>query len=122
MSSIKHATYEACFAPNEFVLAKFQKTMRDNIVFRKRDSTRVEIPTTDPLVITAQIGAASVQKVLIDSESSVNIIFKAAYDQMKLETKDLKPCRATIHGFNGASSSPVGVIALPMELGEGDQS
>ena len=75
--------------------------MPDDIVFRERESIGVEIPTIDLLVITAKIGASSVQNVLIDSRSSVNIIFKAAYTHMKLERNDLKPCHAAIPGSMG---------------------
>ena len=61
------------------------------------------------------------KRILIDCGSSVNIIFKKAYDQMKMETKDLKPSKARIHGFNGAVIDAVGYVELPVELGQGER-
>ena len=78
--------------------------MADDIVFRNGDADRVEAPTIDPFVISAMIGPALVWKILIDSGSYVNIIFKRAYDQMGMEEADLKPCTARIRGFNGSVS------------------
>ena len=79
----------------------------------------MEAPTIDPMFISTTIGLAFVKRILIDCGSSVNIIFKKAYDQMKLETKDLKPSKARIHGFNGAATEGVGYVELPVELGQG---
>jgi len=94
--------------------------MSNNIVFKGRDVDGVEVPTNDPMVISAMIGLAHIRKVLVDCRSSVNIIFKHSYDQMKMEAKDLKPCKTCIHGFNGASTELVGYVELLLELGSGD--
>ena len=40
---------------------------------------------------------------------------------MKMETKDLKPSKARIHGFNGATTDAVGYVELPVELGQGER-
>ena len=101
--------------------AKQQRVMTDDIVFRNRDADQVEAPTVDPMVISATIGPAYVKRILIDCGSSVNIIFKKAYDQMKMETKDFKPSKACIHGFNGAATDAVGYVKLPVELGQGER-
>ena len=67
----------------------------DDIVFRNKDADKVEALTIDPMVISAMIGPALVG-ILIDCGSSVNIIFKKAYDQMRMEDKDLKLFKARI--------------------------
>ena len=67
--------------------------MMDDFSFRNRDADKVEAPTIDPMVISATIGPALVRRILIDCGSSVNIIFKKAYDQMRMEAKDLKPSK-----------------------------
>lgn len=56
------------------------------------------------------------KRTLLDSGSSVNILFKRAYDKMKMEAKDLKPCQSRIHGFNGSAIVPTGTVELPAEL------
>ena len=90
-------------------------------MFRKRDVDKVEAPMVDPMVISAMISPALVRRILIDCGSSVNIIFKKAYDQMKMEVKDLKPSKARVHGFNGAATDAIGFVELPVELGEGER-
>ena len=94
--------------------------MSNNIVFRSRDDSGIQAPTEDPLVITTAIGPALVHKVLVDNGSSVNILFKKAFEQMRLEAKDLKPCEGWIRGFNGASTVPMGYVELSVTLGQGD--
>ena len=95
--------------------------MTDDIIFRNRDADKVEAPTIDPLVISAQVGPAWMKRILVDSGSSVNILFKEAYDQMKMEAKDLKPCQCRIHGFDGSANIPTGMVELPVELGNGER-
>ena len=70
--------------------------MFDDVVFRSRDDTGIQSPTEDPLVITTTIGPTLVHKVLVDNGSSVNILFKKSFDQMRLESGDLKPCEGWI--------------------------
>lgn len=82
---------------------------------------RVKTPTIDPLVISVQIAPACMKRILVDSGSSVNILFKRAYDHMMIEAKNLKPCQSRIHGFNGSTTIPVGMVELPVELGVGDR-
>ena len=119
-SSVRHVDFECCSSYDEGAPAKQQKTMADDIVFRNRDADKVEAPTIDPLVISAQVGPAWMKRILVDSGSSVNILFKRAYDQMKMEAKDLKPCQSWIHGFDGSANIPTGVVELPVELGIGE--
>ena len=61
------------------------------------------------------------KRILVDSGSSVNILFKRAYDQMKMEAADLKPCQSRVHGFNGSATIPTGMVELPVELGVGER-
>lgn len=95
--------------------------MTDDIIFWKRDANVVETSTIEPLVITTTIGLAIVRKVLVECGSSVNILFKKAYDQMMLEENDLKPCKSRIQRFKGTTAEPIGYVELLMVLGEGDR-
>ena len=117
----QHLEMGECSNPEDSVPVKQQKMMTDDVVFRERESIGVHAPTEDPLVITIPIGPATVHKVLVDNGSSVNILFKKAFDQMNLEIKDLKPCQGWIRGFNGASTAPMGYVELPVTLGEGER-
>ena len=62
------------------------------------------------------------KKILIDCGSSVNILMKKAYDQMRMEPNDLKPTKSRIYGFNGSGTDATDCLELPVELGEGERS
>ena len=64
--------------------------MTDDIMLRSLDADKVEASAIDPMVISATIGPAYVKRILIDCGRSINIIFKKAYDQMKMEIKIFK--------------------------------
>lgn len=100
--ALKHTRYENCLVIEDGTLPKQCRMMIDDVIFRNRDG--VEDPTIDPLVITTTIGSTIVRKVLVDCESSVNILFKTTYDQMLLEGKDLRPCKFWIQGFKGIAT------------------
>lgn len=61
-----------------------------DIAFKNKDSDGVEVPTFDPMVIMTVIGSAMVHWVLVDNGSSVNIMFKRMFVQMKISMKDVK--------------------------------
>ena len=121
VNAAKHFEIRECSSLEDVTPIKQQKTMSDDVVFRNRDDSGVQSPTDDPLVITTTIGPTLVRKVLVDNGSSVNILFKKAFEQMRLEAKDLKPCQGWIRGFNGVSTSPMGFVELPVTLGQGDR-
>lgn len=107
MNVIRHVDIECRSNTEEGAPAKQQRTMTDDIMFQSRNADRVEAPTIYPMVISAMIDPVLVRKILIDHGSSVNIIFKKTYDQMLLEGKDLKPCKARIHNFNCIATEAV---------------
>ena len=58
-----------------------------------------------------------VKRVLVDTGSSVNIVYKSSLERMKLSVKDLEPCNQTIYGFSGEGLAPTGSIRLPNTAG-----
>ncbi|XP_074591767.1 uncharacterized protein LOC141847612 [Curcuma longa] len=52
------------------------------------------------------------------SRSSVNIIFKKAFDQMQIDEADLQPMATSLFGFTGNEVQPLGQITLAISLGE----
>lgn len=71
----------------------------------------------DALVVSAGITNHSVHHVLVDSGSSVNILSKAAYDQMSLPTDMLRPSLTLLYGFSGQCVIPEGNIELALTVG-----
>ncbi|KAL2240129.1 UNVERIFIED_CONTAM: Retrovirus-related Pol polyprotein from transposon [Sesamum indicum] len=72
----------------------------------------------DPMVIKLDIANFTVHKVLIDSGSSADIIFKNVVDRMGLENARLEPVKTPLVGFGGSEVASLGTIELPVSMGE----
>lgn len=90
---------------------------KEDVTFGRRNVEGMNYPHTDALVLTATIGPAIVSKLLVDNESSINILFKSTFDRMIMSEEDLKPCVNPIHGFTGEAVVPLGIIQLPLAVG-----
>lgn len=78
------------------------------ITFTAADAARVVFSHHDLLMITVQVSNCTMKKVFVDSGSSINIILKSTYDQMKLPSEILKLGSEPIFGFNNTTTIPVG--------------
>ncbi|XP_074574636.1 uncharacterized protein LOC141831105 [Curcuma longa] len=86
--------------------------------FGPQDLEGVETPHDDALVIKATIANYDISRVFVDTGSSVNIIFKKAFDQMQIDEADLEPMATSLYGFTGNEVRPLGQIRLAISLGE----
>ncbi|XP_048605779.1 uncharacterized protein LOC125583196 [Brassica napus] len=75
------------------------------------------MPHNDPLLVDLDIGECLVAKVLIDTGSSVDLIFRDTLDKMGVDLRDMKPSSRRLTGFNGASEQMIGTIRLPVYAG-----
>ena len=57
-------------------------------------------------------------RIPVDNGSSVDILYYQAFQKMGLKVSDLKPSLNLVYGFIGDSITPMGVISLPMTLGD----
>ena len=71
----------------------------------------------DGLVITGTLANCRVKRIFVDAGSSADIISWDAYKRMHMDVEDLKLCKTTLVGFNGARSFPKGYIDLRLTLG-----
>ncbi|CAA0834279.1 Unknown protein, partial [Striga hermonthica] len=83
------------------------------------DMGEVERPHNDALMITAQISGYEVQRIFVDTGSSVNVIFYNCLKRMELDI-ELSPLHTSLFGFNGPEVAPLGETTLAVVLGEGD--
>ena len=60
----------------------------------------------------------NVHRMRVDNGSSVDILYFQAFERMGLKVSELKPSPNPVYGFTGDSIVPMGVISLPMTLGE----
>ena len=99
-------------------LTKQFKGENDDIIFRESDANLVHHPHCDALVITMMMANNNVHRILVDNGSSVGILYYQAFQKMGLKNSDLRPSPNPIYGFTGDSVTPIGVITLPMTMGE----
>ena len=69
------------------------------------------------MVIKANIAGWEINSVLMDSGSSIDIIFVNAFDQMKLSRNQLQPLDSPLISFGGKRIDALGKISLPVSFG-----
>ncbi|KAL0439441.1 UNVERIFIED_CONTAM: hypothetical protein Slati_2427100 [Sesamum latifolium] len=87
------------------------------IQFGPVDTQGVHLPHIDALVISATIANYIVQRIFMDSGSSVDILFLKVYQQMELGDVPLEPIDTSLYGFAGEVVHFLGQISLPIFLG-----
>ncbi|KAF8098602.1 hypothetical protein N665_0263s0031 [Sinapis alba] len=70
------------------------------------------MPHNDYLLVEVGIGDCNVTKILEDTGSSVDMIFKSTLVKMGINLGDMKPSARSLTGFNGSPESMLGTIRL----------
>ncbi|GAV76949.1 LOW QUALITY PROTEIN: hypothetical protein CFOL_v3_20424, partial [Cephalotus follicularis] len=99
--------------------SKRLKTGRDEevITFSEADYEGVRLPHDDPVVVTLLVELFTMKRILIDSGSSADILYKHAFDQLRIPTDQLKPVKTPLVGFAGETIHPLGSINLSVVAG-----
>ncbi|KAL0433748.1 UNVERIFIED_CONTAM: hypothetical protein Slati_2709100 [Sesamum latifolium] len=79
------------------------------IQFDREESSGPRILGNDALVITVLSANYEIERVFIDSASSVDILFGEAYDQMQLGDVPLEVVDTLLYGFAGEVVHPRGM-------------
>ncbi|VFQ68722.1 unnamed protein product [Cuscuta campestris] len=97
-------------------------TRREPIVFTDRDLPPTGEDHNDPLVITMDINGVDVARVLVDTGSSVNILYLETFQKLRWCRTQLEPLKTHLSGFTGDTAEAEGSIVLPVELGSGEKT
>ncbi|VFQ87037.1 unnamed protein product [Cuscuta campestris] len=97
-------------------------TRREPIVFTDRDLPPTGEDHNDPLVITMDVNGVDVARVLVDTGSSVNILYLETFQKLRLCRTQLEPLKTPLSGFTGDTIEGEGSIVLPVELGSGEKT
>ena len=89
-----------------------------SITFSDSDLEGCQHPHDDPLVVRAVVANKTVHRVLVDNESSSDIIFALAFDKMGIGREKLEPVNTHLRGFFREKVLPLGSIQLVLTLGE----
>ncbi|GAV89895.1 hypothetical protein CFOL_v3_33307, partial [Cephalotus follicularis] len=82
------------------------------ITFSEADYEGVRLPYDDPVVVTLLVELFTMKRILIDSGSSADILYKHAFDQLRIPVDQLKPMKTPLVGFAGEMIHPLGSINL----------
>jgi hypothetical protein len=85
------------------------------IIFSDADLIGVALPHFDPLVIKVRIDVQNVERVLVDTGSSTDVIYKNLFQKMKNVT--LREISHPIVGWNNQADWPLGITTLNVKLG-----
>ncbi|KAK4841203.1 hypothetical protein QYF36_000627 [Acer negundo] len=88
------------------------------IIFTEEDVYNTVQPHDNPMVISVQIVNCWVHRVLIDTGSSVDIIFMGAHEQLNLKNSCYNSCTWLLYGFTRDSVMPMGSKIQPVIVGE----
>ncbi|GAV61146.1 hypothetical protein CFOL_v3_04674, partial [Cephalotus follicularis] len=96
-----------------------QQQPRDEevISFSEVDYEGVRLPHDDPVVVTLLVELFTMKSILLDSGSSADILYKHAFDQLRIPADQLKPVKTPLVGFTGETIHPLGSINLSVVAG-----
>ncbi|GAV60916.1 hypothetical protein CFOL_v3_04444 [Cephalotus follicularis] len=87
------------------------------ISFSEADYEGVRLPNDDPVVVTLPVALFTMKRILIDSVSSADILYKHAFDQLRIPVDQLKPVKTPLVGFAGEMVHPLGFFDLSVVAG-----
>ncbi|GAV56673.1 hypothetical protein CFOL_v3_00215, partial [Cephalotus follicularis] len=87
------------------------------ISFSEVDYEGVRLPHDDPVVVTLMVELFTMKRILIDSGSSTDILYKHAFDQLRIPVDQLKPVKTPLVGFAGEMVHPLGSVDLSVVAG-----
>ncbi|XP_021839327.2 uncharacterized protein [Spinacia oleracea] len=82
------------------------------------DGGRVVTPHDDPLVVEIKISNMRLKRILIDAGSSSDIMSMECPSRLAHDPKTIESIHYPIIGFGGSIIHPVGVINLPVRIGD----
>ncbi|XP_031101853.1 uncharacterized protein LOC116005756 [Ipomoea triloba] len=94
-----------------------KKPKLEPIVFTDRDMPYAADCATEALVVTIDINGVDVQRVMVDTGLSVNVMYLDVSQKLQLDRSELTAVRTPLFGFTGAMIHPEGVVRLPVEVG-----
>ncbi|GAV71667.1 hypothetical protein CFOL_v3_15157, partial [Cephalotus follicularis] len=87
------------------------------ISLSEADYEGVRLTHDDPVVVSLVVELFTMKRILIDSGSSADNLYKHAFDQLRIPVDQLKPVKTPLVGFAGEMVHPLGSINLSVVAG-----
>ena len=71
----------------------------------------------DAPIIKARVAGKEFQRILVDTSSLVDILFKSTLDEMGITDLKLEHTNTSLKGFGGGRLTPLGIVELPVTIG-----
>jgi hypothetical protein len=82
--------------------------------FSDKYYAEVSLPHINALEVSLTIANHYIRRILIDTRSSTDILFKSAFDHMSIPRDRVVPVLCHLLGFAGEKVLPLGFIELPV--------
>ncbi|KAK3001473.1 LOW QUALITY PROTEIN: hypothetical protein RJ639_020890 [Escallonia herrerae] len=96
---------------------KQKKEPAQTISFSDDDVGDTRIPHDDPLVVTLRVGNFDVKRILVDNESSAEVLFYEVFQRMNIPSDRLRKIDTPLYRFSNHPVICEGIIALPVTVG-----
>ncbi|XP_024042996.1 uncharacterized protein LOC112099755 [Citrus clementina] len=97
--------------------AKRARISQVPIMWTDEDEEGILYPHEDALVIKATAASKKFDRILVDTGSSVDVLFKSTLEEMGIVNLRLKHTNTSLKGFGGGKLVPLGVVDLPIIIG-----
>ncbi|GAV62922.1 hypothetical protein CFOL_v3_06444, partial [Cephalotus follicularis] len=105
-------------APRQQEEQQQQQPIDEEVIsFSEADYEGVRLPHDDPVMVTLLVELFTMKRILIDNGSSADILYKHAFDQLRIPADQLKPVKTPLVGFAGETIHPLGSINLSVVAG-----
>ncbi|VFQ80249.1 unnamed protein product [Cuscuta campestris] len=96
-----------------------KRKKKEPLIFTDEDYPPVLSPHRDALVIRVEINNVVVHRTLVDTGSSVNVMYSNTFKELGLSRSDLKPIHTPLSGFTGDTIEAEGTITVKAGVGDG---
>ena len=81
------------------------------------DDEEILYPHEDALVIKPTAVGKKFDRILVDTGSSINVLFKSTLEEMGITDLRLEHTNTSLKGFGGEKLVPLGVVEQPITIG-----
>ncbi|XP_010480944.1 PREDICTED: uncharacterized protein LOC104759754 [Camelina sativa] len=98
-------------------ISKEEPVNADPITFTTEDAKGIQHPHNDPLVVEVTMSEFDVERVLVDTSNTVNVLFWQMLAKMGMTPEQIKPESRTLTGYDGVAKMLMGDVKLQVHAG-----